>query len=653
MATLTKWFKCITLLAVGAALLAPIHRAECATDKPLIDIGAPGAESRFTPAGGSNGQVTAAKSDDPAAPGVVIKIAPGTAGWPAAVLKPADGAASWDLSTFSHIDVHMTNVSPTRVFATVRIDNAGNWQDNPWNAEMADLQPGHSATVRVAFGRSYGHKPGFKLNPSAVTQVMIMTGKTDVTESIRVDSVVAGSDPSDTAPVPAPIAPPVEVRVIPAGGVILGPQTSFDQATQITKSAAVVNYNPTTKYLEAAATTQPSGNSLSVKPVRGFWDLTDSTQVRVKIANLGSSPVTPSVQLYSKEGPSDQVVASAPIAAGATSEIVVPFAPATTYVGVFNTDTNSSHPLEGTGTKFVSDAVSRIAIGLGQTPDAKLAIQAITAEAPAVVLPAWVGRRPPVEGNWVKTLDQSFTGPAIDRTVWNIAGINPWDKATHFSKDNLILGHGSVTLHFEKRTGYQNDDPAQSLLQNASSPHSTDYVCGYLDTCQHWKQRYGYFEAKLKLPTAPGLWPAFWMMPDGWDTGHNGMEFDIMEHLDRWGPHRYNIAMHWDGYGQAHKALGDGHIYAQHDSQGYMTVGLLWTPGSAIYYCNGKEVARWENPRVSSVASFFIIEMTTGGWDNNPVEDSKLPADFTIAYVRAWQRADLASPVDTASAPAQ
>jgi hypothetical protein len=33
------------------------------------------------------------------------------------------------------------------------------------------------------------------------------------------------------------------------------------------------------------------------------------------------------------------------------------------------------------------------------------------------------------------------------------------------------------------------------------------------------------------------------------------MEFDIMEHLTRWGPNRFNIAMHYDGYGEGHKGV--------------------------------------------------------------------------------------------------
>ncbi|HEY3328999.1 MAG TPA: glycoside hydrolase family 16 protein [Capsulimonadaceae bacterium] len=633
-----------SLLAAAVVLIAPLHCAVGAPTKSLVDLTVPGAESRFTPSGGSNGQVTITAVPDKAAPGVVVNIAPGSAGWPAAVLKPADGTP-WDLSAYDHIDVKLVNMGQARLFATVRIDNAGNWQDNPWNAEMADLQPGQGTTVHVMFGRSYGHKPGFKLNPAAVTQVMLMTGKTDIPEAIRIvsiDAVAGGLD------IPAPSAPaPPDVRIAPAGGVMLGGAAPFDPAVQLMQSGAVVKYDPSGNSLEAAFSSQGSANAFSIKPLKGMWDLGNTTQVRVKLTNSGTQPAMPYVQLVSKEGNSIVFATSAPIAPGATTEIVAPFAAKTSFVGTFNSETKQSRPVDGTGTKFVSHAVTSIKIGLTQPADTKIVVQSVLADAPSVEVPAWLGRRPPVEGAWVKTFDESFTSPVIDKSRWNIAGINPWDKATHFSKDNLVLSPGSATLHFEKKTGYHNDDPAQSLLHNADSAHSTDYVCGYLDSSQKWKQRYGYFEAKLKLPTAPGLWPAFWMMPDGWDIGNNGMEFDIMEHLDRWGPHRYNIAMHWDGYGQNHKALGYGNVYAAHDKSGFMTVGLLWTPGSAIYYCNGTEVARWENARISSVPSFFIVEMTTGGWDNDPVDDSKLPADFTLQYVRAWQRADLASPLDS------
>ena len=45
------------------------------------------------------------------------------------------------------------------------------------------------------------------------------------------------------------------------------------------------------------------------------------------------------------------------------------------------------------------------------------------------------------------------------------------------------------------------------------------------------------------------------------------------------------------------------------------------------------------------------MEITTGGWDNNAVDDAQLPADYLIDYVRVWQRKDFASEVDGLSSP--
>src|SRR5207237_878222 len=159
-------------------------------------------------------------------------------------------------------------------------------------------------------------------------------------------------------------------------------------------------------------------------------------------------------------------------------------------------------------------------------------------------------------------------------------------------------------------------------------------------------QRYGYFETRIKSPKAPGLWPGFWMMPDRgvnvgpqWkrqDTAHGGMELDIFEQLTRWGPYRTNIAMHWDGYQKKHKQTGSPYIYFQPDKDGFLTVGLLWSPGLLVYYYNGAEVARWECDRISNIPADLMFTLPMGGWDNSPLDDKTLPDELVVDYVRCW-----------------
>ncbi|MDQ2687712.1 MAG: glycoside hydrolase family 16 protein, partial [Armatimonadota bacterium] len=506
---------------------------------------------------------------------------------------------SWDLSAFGHVEARVTNTGAQPLNLSLRVDNAGDWKDNPWNTESVSLKPGETGTVTTIFGYSYGKKPGYALKPGAVVNLLLFTGKSDAVQSFRIESLTADGPAGEKPPVA-----PQDVRVKPANGVLTGETT----------------VTPTEQ---------------TVKPTVGRWDLRAYLGVRVRVRNTGQTTVTPRAQINSNGGASDWVSSAAPLAPGATTEIWVPFA------GL----TPADLPQKNTGSHITSDAVSAVTLAVEKTDDVKvLHIESLTAAlSPFAALPSWLGKRPPVDGAWVKTLDDEFNGTTLNKTLWNIYGANYWDKPSHWSKDNVIVGGGVVRLRYEKKTGFNNDDPTQK---------STPYASGYLHTYDRWTQRYGYFEARMKLPTAPGLWPAFWMMPDRgvppkpgqWkrqDTANGGMEFDIMEHLTRWGPNRYNIAMHYDGYGKDHKSVGTDKIYVQPDKDGYFTCGLLWTPGLAVYYCNGREVLRWENPRISSVPEILMFTLPQGGWDNSPIDDKRLPDDFIIDYVRVWQRKDL------------
>ncbi len=390
----------------------------------------------------------------------------------------------------------------------------------------------------------------------------------------------------------------------------------------------------------------------------------DAVEVDVTtIKNTGTAPVSPRVRLESQGGPSATVAPGVPIAPGAESEIIVPFPAAAPWVGMSDDDQLKLTVKKiwggqaGTGTSFTSNRTN----GLTVLPDAgsakaSLELTSIFADMPPPAqLPDWLGKRPPTDGNWVQTFDDEFNGNAIDLHKWNVYTPENWHlgKLTHFSKDNVLLQDGKLLLRLEKRTGYHNDNPATG--------DKTDYATGYADTYGKWTQRYGYFEARLKLPHVHSAWTAFWLMPDrGADTPaggygkmavrtstkNGGMEFDIMEALAAWGPWRHDIGMHWDDYQHDHKSIGDFSCYYVPDAEGFDTVGMLWTPGEIIMYDNGKESVRWDSPRVGSVESYILLNYITGGWESDPIDDRELPSDFVVDYVRVWQRKDLASPKD-------
>ena len=100
--------------------------------------------------------------------GLTLTIAPGNEGYPGVTLAPAQ---PWNLAAYGHVEAHVRNLGAKPVSVNLRIDNDGDWQANPWNAESAYLQPGATGTVKVIFGHSFGFKPAYKLNPAAVPRV--------------------------------------------------------------------------------------------------------------------------------------------------------------------------------------------------------------------------------------------------------------------------------------------------------------------------------------------------------------------------------------------------------------------------------------------------------------------------------------------------
>ena len=541
--------------------------------------------------------VTAAPKDGQLA----VTFAVGSGEWPGFEIRPAKEA--WDLSPWGHVEFQLTNPGEKALNIGLRVDNAGDWRKNPWNTENITLKPGETKIGKVIFGYQYGFKKGFKLDPSKVVAVRVfVSGKSSVDRILLVRDISAAGAVGEKPPVD-----PSRVVVKPKDGVIPGTPLKVD----------VIK----------------SGGRVPLKPASGYWNLGDYLKVTAVVKNTGSAPCTPTMKIDANGEPIF-VTASAPVAPGAKAKLELPFIPKEPW----HAQGDGKNVKPQGGTRFESHRVKSISFS-AKDQSASYTVESVKAEKIVADIPAWLGKRPPVPGKWRQTLAEEFNDGKLNEKVWSPYSDNHWDKRTHFTRENILFRDGCCVLKYEKKTGPRNDDPSKG---------TTDYACGILDSYDHWTQLYGYFEARMKLPTKPGLWPAFWTMPDRgpsagperWrrgDTHNGGMEFDIMEHLTAWGPYRFNIACHWDGYEKEHRAIGSGSIYMPADKDGFITVGMLWLPGVYAIYGNGVELARWESDRVANVPAYIFFYMVSGGWANEPLDDDELPDEFAIDWFRAWQ----------------
>lgn len=266
-----------------------------------------------------------------------------------------------------------------------------------------------------------------------------------------------------------------------------------------------------------------------------------------------------------------------------------------------------------------------------------------------IVIPeAWVGERPPVEGDWIMTLDESFDYEILNSDVWSTRltwnGPHPGDTQRYID-ESISIKDGILSIKCEVNPGHQYNDPNLPVRE---------YAAGMLSTYDKWTQCYGYFETRVKLPTARGLWPAFWTMPDrGTESGlgmwqrrttgdfhGKGMEIDVFEHLTEWGPGRTNVATHWDGYEEDHKGWGTSHVYYGPTPDGWHVFGLLWESNKLTWYIDGIKKEVWESERITDVPAYLLLTLQMGRWATDDVDTASLPDYWEIDYVRAWQLAD-------------
>ena len=556
--------------------------------------------------------------------GLEVDFELGGGSYPGVTLTPTEGE-TWDFSGFTCLEFRITSTSEMPIYVTARVDNPSDWREEKWNYNAARFLEGDTKLIRVFFG--YGAKgPAYPLDPSKVSALLVFTGKAKEGQSFTIDSIRASK-------VPVPFKP----DAFPKDGVILSNSKEAPAKEYSAKKGATVSGGDDGESLRIVF--DGAEQSIEIKPKGdALWNFKDGYRIVANIKNTGSVAINPGLQVTSQDGDTQVATATAPIASGQTGQIELSFIQ----------DAPSAIVLEKKTSFFDSnDAKALVVLANGVDGKQEMEVESVHLDAPAVVLPEWIGKRPPVDGDWKLTFSEEFEGTELDRSTWNVITPNFWDKVSRFSKDNVEVKDGRAVLTFEKKRGHHGDDP--------SHPRVHEYTTGYLDTYGKWVQRYGYYEARMKLPTENGLWPAFWLMPDlGLEAGEqwrrqsintDGMEFDIMEYLSGWGAHRFTTAFHWDGYGKNHKATGVG-IYSALDEEGYITTGLLWLPGLAVIYNNGEEVTRWDTDRISTLQSNIIFTFVAGGWDNTPIKDAELPATFEIDYVRVWQRADLASDVD-------
>jgi beta-glucanase (GH16 family) len=159
----------------------------------------------------------------------------------------------------------------------------------------------------------------------------------------------------------------------------------------------------------------------------------------------------------------------------------------------------------------------------------------------------------------------------------------------------------------------------------------------------------GRFEARIDLPTTQGMWPAFWLLPNGEQWPTHG-EIDILENRGSQ-PFVVSSAYHWqtnpgpccDQHRYEYEEYGvfeDGEWENYHE--GFHTYAVEWEATQLRFYVDDVlhyTINEASNRPIFETPMNIILNLAVGGhFGGDPNGSTVFPQVMDVEYVRVWQK---------------
>jgi beta-glucanase (GH16 family) len=226
--------------------------------------------------------------------------------------------------------------------------------------------------------------------------------------------------------------------------------------------------------------------------------------------------------------------------------------------------------------------------------------------------------------------EENFDGSKLDESVWNYElgdgcpNICGWgnNERQVYTRDNHTVANGMLTIKVEKE--------------------GNSYTSTRITTAGKKEFKYGYIEARAKIPTGHGIWPAFWMLGSnikqvGWPKAG---EIDILEYVGK-EPDMVFTSLHTQA---SHgNTINTKKTRFENIEEGFHTYAIDWTKDKIEFFVDGESVYTFA-PKDKNVdvwpynqPFYFILNVAVGGNFGGPeVDDSIFPQEFVIDYVRVY-----------------
>ncbi|WP_374406168.1 glycoside hydrolase family 3 N-terminal domain-containing protein [Pelagerythrobacter sp.] len=237
-----------------------------------------------------------------------------------------------------------------------------------------------------------------------------------------------------------------------------------------------------------------------------------------------------------------------------------------------------------------------------------------------------------------------FDTGTLDRSKWNVEGPTFW-----VNNEQQAYVDSPETIHFLPAGAVPGAEDGVLVLQPRFSEgfetptgRKADFVSGRINTRGKFDFTHGRASARIRMPDAEGVWPAFWLLGNGdWPTAG---EIDILEYVGEkdW----VGVALHGPGYSGETPLVNKFMFENGIDVTQWHEYAVEWTSSEILFQVDGRTTYRVTRPMVEhygkwvfDAPQYVIVNFALGGaypFKTNGIEEpyNGLPAE-TVERIKA------------------
>jgi beta-glucanase (GH16 family) len=255
------------------------------------------------------------------------------------------------------------------------------------------------------------------------------------------------------------------------------------------------------------------------------------------------------------------------------------------------------------------------------------------------------------QGDYVLTWCDEFTGTGTNLNAFGV-DLNKWAFQTGTGSQYGLTRWGNNEQQFYTQNNARVEDGRLIIEARRENMSGMSYTSARLWTQPTFAQKYGRFEARIRLPLGDGLWPAFWMLPvnSPYGTWARSGEIDIMEARGRI-PNVATGAIHFgDVWPNNTYTSGNYNFPSGMNINQFHEYAIEWEEGIIRWFVNGMPymtLTNWNSqghpfPAPFDTEFYLLLNLAVGGtFDRNRLPDDSIfsePVIMEVDYVRVYSK---------------